>query len=184
MHQILPELFPFLWKVSAYCILETNLCRTLKLNIYFLYIFFFDWSINSKIISLYNLYLGVYDKMLRTQYLRSYLTYEIDIEFVVPWPYVKVLMNFWADSIIYYQSYALFVAIWLRMRPHISWTWICLGPWNFICPFCMTNKLTNIFSSPEPKAQCELLWSLTVRRRRRPSVCPSVRSQSLKNISS
>ena len=32
----------------------------------------------------------------------------------------------------------------------------------------------NVFSSPEPKAQGEVLWSLTVRRRRRPSVRPSV----------
>ena len=44
---------------------------------------------------------------------------------------------------------------------------------------------TDVFSSPEPKAQGEVLWSLTVRRRRRrPSVRPSVRSQSLNNISS
>ena len=45
-----------------------------------------------------------------------------------------------------------------------------------------------IFSSPELKAQGELLWSLTVRRRRRrrrrPYVRPSVRPQSLNNISS
>ena len=41
-----------------------------------------------------------------------------------------------------------------------------------------------LFSSPEPKAQGELLWSLTVRRRRRPYVRPSVRPQSLNNISS
>ena len=41
------------------------------------------------------------------------------------------------------------------------------------------------FSSPELKAQGELLWSLTVRRRRRrPYVRPSVRPQSLNNISS
>ena len=32
----------------------------------------------------------------------------------------------------------------------------------------------DFFSSPEPKAQGELLWSLTVRCRRRPSVRPSV----------
>ena len=38
-----------------------------------------------------------------------------------------------------------------------------------------------VFSSPEPKAQGELLWSLTVRRRRRR---PSVRPQSLNNVSS
>ena len=45
--------------------------------------------------------------------------------------------------------------------------------------------LSYIFSSPEPKAQGELLWSLTVRRRRRrPYVRPSVRPQSLNNISS
>ena len=31
-----------------------------------------------------------------------------------------------------------------------------------------------IFSSPEPKAQGELLWLLTVRRRRRPYARPSV----------
>ena len=42
----------------------------------------------------------------------------------------------------------------------------------------------HVFSSPEPKAQGELLWSLTVRRRRRPYVRPSVRPQSLNNISS
>ena len=44
----------------------------------------------------------------------------------------------------------------------------------------------SIFSSPELKAQGELLWSLTVRRRRRrrPYVHPSVRPQSLNNISS
>ena len=52
--------------------------------------------------------IGVYDKMLQTQYLRSYLTYEVDIWYAVPWPYVKVLINFWAESIIYYQSYAPF----------------------------------------------------------------------------
>ena len=33
----------------------------------------------------------------------------------------------------------------------------------------------DIISSPEPKAQGEVLWSLTIcRRRRRPSVRPSV----------
>ena len=44
----------------------------------------------------------------------------------------------------------------------------------------------KVFSSPELKAQGELLWSLTVRRRRRrrrPYVRPSVRPQSLNNIS-
>ena len=50
------------------------------------------------------------------------------------------------------------------------------------------TRVYIIFSSPEPKAQGEVLWSLTVRRHRRPSVCPSVRpsvrSQSLNNISS
>ena len=40
----------------------------------------------------------------------------------------------------------------------------------------------GIFSSPELKAQGELLWSLTVHHRR-PYVRPSVRPQSLNNIS-
>ena len=48
----------------------------------------------------------------------------------------------------------------------------------------MLFDIKHIFSSPEPMAQGEVLWSLTVRRRRRPSVRPSVRSQSLNNISS
>ena len=38
-----------------------------------------------------------------------------------------------------------------------------------------SDKNSDIFSSPEPKAQGKVLWSLTVRRRRRPSVRPSVR---------
>ena len=42
------------------------------------------------------------------------------------------------------------------------------------------EKMWPIFSSPEPKAEGELLWSLTIRRRRHR---PSVSSQSL-NISS
>ena len=32
------------------------------------------------------------------------------------------------------------------------------------------GKTMTLFSSPEPKAHGELLWSLTVRRRRRPDV--------------
>ena len=42
----------------------------------------------------------------------------------------------------------------------------------------------KFFSSPELKAQGELLWSLTVRRRRHLYVSPSIRPQSLNNISS
>ena len=59
-----------------------------------LFILFFDCSINNKIISLYNLYIGVNDKMLWTQYLRSCLTYEVDIWYAVPLLYVEVLINF------------------------------------------------------------------------------------------
>ena len=39
----------------------------------------------------------------------------------------------------------LFVAVWLKMRPPRSWTWICIGPWNFICTFYMKIKQTCIF---------------------------------------
>ena len=41
-------------------------------------------------------------------------------------------------------------------------------------PFFSQLCIKYIFSSPEPKAQGEVLWSLTLRRRRRPSVRPSV----------
>ena len=41
--------------------------------------------------------------------------------------------------------------------------------------------IDDIFSSPELKAQGELLWSLTVRRRRRPYVRPSV-GPSIRNL--
>ena len=41
---------------------------------------------------------------------------------------------------------------------------------KYACPFY--RILILFFSSPKPKAQGELLWSLTVRRR--PSVRPSV----------
>ena len=40
-------------------------------------------------------------------------------------------------------------------------------------PIPLIESSTKIVSSPEPKAQGELLWSLTVRRRR-PYVRPSV----------
>ena len=43
--------------------------------------------------------------------------------------------------------------------------------------YCCQDVLLAVFSSPEPKAQGEVLLSLTVRRRRRrrrPSVHPSV----------
>ena len=52
--------------------------------------------------------------------------------------------------------------------------------WNFhlqkLKNFQIQKQKTYIFSSPELKAQGELLWSLTVcrRRRRRPYVRPSV----------
>ena len=46
---------------------------------FFFFFFFVAWAINNEIISLYNLYIGVSDKMLWTQYHRSYLTYEVDI---------------------------------------------------------------------------------------------------------
>ena len=48
---------------------------------------FFCFSIDPlkmTIITLFNLYIGVYDKMLWTQYVRSNLTYEIDIWYAVP----------------------------------------------------------------------------------------------------
>ena len=38
----------------------------------------------------------------------------------------------------------------------------------------LPNLVCSFISSPEPKAQGEVLWSLTVRRRRRR--CPSVHS--------
>ena len=84
--------------------------------------------------------------MLCTQYLRSYLTYEIDIWYAVPWLYVEMLINFWADCIIYYQSYAPFCDSWTySTRFPIFWIWTCLGPWNFICFFYLKNKQIHIF---------------------------------------
>ena len=47
--------------------------------------------------------------------------------------------------------------------------------WNFTGVLRMVWRCACVFSSPELKAQGELLWSLTVRRRRcRPYVRPSV----------
>ena len=109
MHQILPELFPFWWKLSAYCIVETNLCRTLKLNIYFLYenkhtslffvcfffCFFFIYPLITKLFPF------------TTSFCPSlYCGRDISEPFEIwswPWPYVEMLINFWADCIIYYQ---------------------------------------------------------------------------------
>ena len=62
---------------------------------------------------------------------------------------------------------------------------ICLSvvrPFVFSFPPDSLSNSQLIFSSSEPKAQGELLWSLTLRRHR-PSVRPSFRPQSLNNIS-
>ena len=132
MHQILPELFPFWWKLGIYCIVETNLCRTLKLNIYFLYekinipVFL---SINNEIISLYSFLLSVTLSCGR----------DISEPFEIwSWYLVYSILTIWR----YCQSYFTFYE---NLVPIVSWKPICVGPWNLIYTFYMKNKQTRFF---------------------------------------
>ena len=72
--------------------------------------------------------------------------------------------------------------LWFHVGlPYVCPSVICLSvvrPFVFSFPSDSLSNSQLIFSSPEPKAQGELLWSLTLRRHR-----PSFRPQSLNNIS-
>ena len=96
--------------------------------------------------------------------------------------------NIWSGSTLFVQAYLSqylgllwYLCVLIRVVLASGFQWVPrISVGVFVCVCVCVYVCVWFFSSPELKAQGELLWSLTVRRRRhRPYVRPSVRPSTI-----